>query len=138
MFTGGGLGNRYRRETGKDPSDPHNELDLNRYAMREAAKGGWGPWHGARKLGITGHMGMGRPRRAAPGVHPAAGAIQALNGASVTPLVDTKHLERTAALLDHIHDRIGSINSGGVGARAGSYRTAMSGSFTVDHWRRSG
>lgn len=59
LYTGGGLGNEFTRDTGLNPADPANEKATIDYALRRAAAGGWGPWVGARKLGITGMQGIG-------------------------------------------------------------------------------
>ena len=52
LYTGGGLGNKFKKETGLDPLDPKNEDATIDYALKEAAKGGWGPWYGAAKVGV--------------------------------------------------------------------------------------
>jgi len=52
LYTGGGLGNKFKKETGLDPLDPKNEKATIDFAMQEAAKGGWGPWYGAAKVGV--------------------------------------------------------------------------------------
>lgn len=80
MHIGGGLGDAFRRATGKNPADPHNELELDRFALDEAKRGGWGPWHGAARIHVHGMYGIGQAptvsappaRRVAPG-NPAAG-----------------------------------------------------------------
>ena len=54
LYTGGGLGNEFQKETGLDPLDPKNEDATIDYALKRVAQGGWGPWSGARKLGLTG------------------------------------------------------------------------------------
>ncbi len=58
MHIGGGLGDFYRRATGKNPADPHNELELDRFALDQAKRGGWAPWHGAAAKHIYGRYGM--------------------------------------------------------------------------------
>jgi len=52
LYTGGGLGNQFQKETGLDPSDPKNEKATIDYALKQAARGGWGPWYGAAKVGV--------------------------------------------------------------------------------------
>ena len=59
LYTGGGEGNRFQKETGLDPSDPANEKATIDYALRRAAKVGWGPWHGAKNTGIGEFEGIG-------------------------------------------------------------------------------
>ncbi len=61
LYTGGGLGNNFQKETGLNPLDPANEPATIDYAMKNAASGGWGPWYGAKKIGVTGMMGIGQP-----------------------------------------------------------------------------
>lgn len=69
LYTGGGMGNDFRRDTGLDPSDPKNELKTIDYALENAVRTGWTPWHGARGAGIG-------PRTGLPG-GPAAGTQMA-------------------------------------------------------------
>jgi len=59
LHTGGGMGDDYKRDTGKDPSDPANEKDTIDYAMSHVGKTGWGPWHGAARVGIGARQGLG-------------------------------------------------------------------------------
>ncbi len=62
LYTGGGLGNAFQKQTGLSPLDPANERATIDFAMQNAAKGGWGPWNGAKKIGVTGMMGInGQP-----------------------------------------------------------------------------
>lgn len=83
LFTGGGLGNKALKEgiNVRDPSTWRQQTD---FAMREAAKGGWGPWYGAARVGIGRWQGIGTARptpmasgsggRAAPPVETPAAA----------------------------------------------------------------
>lgn len=50
----GGLATEYQKATGKDPSNPNNEIHMNDWAVGYAAKHGWGKW-----TSVTG----GRARR---------------------------------------------------------------------------
>jgi len=59
LYTGGGLGNQFQKDTGLDPSDPANEKATIDYALKTAAKVGWGPWHGAKNTGIKQWEGIG-------------------------------------------------------------------------------
>jgi hypothetical protein len=62
LHTGGGLGDVFRRQTGLDPADPKNEKATIDFALQNAARGGWGPWHGAQHVGIGQFQGIsGRP-----------------------------------------------------------------------------
>lgn len=67
-----GMGNDFIRETGLDPADPANWEASTLFALKKAAQGGWGPWMGAIKAGITGKMGIGGQPAAAPAMPPAA------------------------------------------------------------------
>jgi hypothetical protein len=60
LFTGGGVGNDFERDTGLNPLDPRNERATIDYALRRAAQGGWGPWHGAARVGIGQWQGINR------------------------------------------------------------------------------
>ena len=67
----GGLGDSFKKETGLDPTNPHNWRAMDLYALKQAKKGGWGPWHGAAHVGIFGHAGMGlAPVGKLPDVNP--------------------------------------------------------------------
>jgi hypothetical protein len=98
LYTGGGMGNDFQRDTGLDPLDPKNEKATITYALERAAKEGWGAWNGAKKLGITGFAGIGKPGAAPTAAAPdgvrvpyyygaPAAAAPALNvGERATPL----------------------------------------------------
>ena len=59
LYTGGGLGNEFKKETGLDPADPKNEKATIDYALKHASQHGWGPWHGAANTGIGEFEGIG-------------------------------------------------------------------------------
>jgi hypothetical protein len=83
LYTGGGLGNEFQKETGLDPLDPKNEKATVDYAMREAAKGGWGPWHGAPRAGVKEWEGIGKlPPTADGGQLPTGGGKASAGGAA--------------------------------------------------------
>ena len=46
LHVGGGLGDEFRRLTGLDPLDPANWQAEDDFALSQAARGGWTPWHG--------------------------------------------------------------------------------------------
>jgi hypothetical protein len=73
LYTGGGLGNQFQKDTGLDPSDPKNEKATIDYALKTAAKTGWGPWHGAKNTGIGEYEGISGGAATASGKDPAAG-----------------------------------------------------------------
>lgn len=58
LYTGGGEGNNFQKETGLNPLDPANEKATIDYAMKTAAQKGWGPWSGAKAQGILGMAGI--------------------------------------------------------------------------------
>jgi hypothetical protein len=58
LYTGGGLGNTFQKDTGLDPLDPKNEKATIDYALQKASQGGWGPWHGAKKVGVGEYDGI--------------------------------------------------------------------------------
>lgn len=55
---GKGVGDAFTRDTGLDARDPKNWREADRYALDQVVKGGWGPWHGAARIGITGRQGI--------------------------------------------------------------------------------
>ena len=59
LHTGGGLGDTFKSQTGLDPSNPANERATIDFALKMAAKVGWGPWHGAARVGIGQFDGIG-------------------------------------------------------------------------------
>ena len=81
LHTGGGLGDAFRKETGLDPADPANEKATIDFALKNAAKGGWGPWHGAANTGIGPWAGIG----GRPGVPRTAAAAPTGDPAAVMP-----------------------------------------------------
>ena len=59
LYTGGGLGNNFQKDTGLDPLDPKNEKATIEYALQYASKNGWGSWYGAPKVGVGKWDGIG-------------------------------------------------------------------------------
>lgn len=84
LYTGGGLGNTFQRDTGLDPLDQKNEKATIDYALDHIARNGWGPWHGARRIGITGKMGIGGKSTEKPTVP--AGTVK-FDDMQITPSV---------------------------------------------------
>lgn len=58
LYTGGGMGNDFHRDTGLDPADPRNEKATIDYALEKARTGGWTPFHGAKGAGISARAGI--------------------------------------------------------------------------------
>ena len=55
-----GMGNGFTKLTGWQPGDPRAWRDSVRYALNRVKLGGWEPWYGAAKAGITGFTGVDR------------------------------------------------------------------------------
>jgi hypothetical protein len=64
---GGGLGDAALK-AGIDPRDPNQWQKGVDFALDQVKQGGWGPWMGAQKQGITGMMGVGTATGHAPDV----------------------------------------------------------------------
>lgn len=58
--TSAGMGNAFTTLTGWQPGDPRAWKDSVRYALNRVKRGGWGPWYGAKYIGITGFDGVDR------------------------------------------------------------------------------
>ena len=55
LFVGGGLGNQYEKETGRNLETDNTEEGIRqqtRFALDQAAKSGWGAWYGRKPAGI--------------------------------------------------------------------------------------
>ncbi|RJP45505.1 hypothetical protein C4587_01000 [Candidatus Parcubacteria bacterium] len=88
-----GLGDEFTRRTGLDARDPNTWRQQVDFALEQAAKSGWGPWHGAAKIGIGQREGIGgQPVRVAD----ASGAIPA--SASAGDPLETRIQNITRAL----------------------------------------
>jgi hypothetical protein len=62
-----GLGDAFTAATGLDARDPNNAAAAIDYALSNVAKSGWGPFHGAARVGIGPMDGIGgRPSNLAP------------------------------------------------------------------------
>ena len=94
MHIGGGLGDRFRRATGKNPADPKNELELDRFALDQAKQGGWAPWHGAARIGVHGSYGFGHapmPAVTAPPRRPITPGSPGMSAMNMPPIVIENH-----------------------------------------------
>jgi hypothetical protein len=102
LYTGGGLGNQFQKDTGLDPLDPKNEKATIDYALQHASQHGWKPWHGAAKVGVGEFNGIsGGAQATSTGASTAtagdtaspdtqstpAGSIKGTNISTVTPVV---------------------------------------------------
>jgi hypothetical protein len=54
-----GLGDEFTRQTGLNARDPSTVGSQINFALDQAAKGGWGPFHGAARSGIGAQQGIG-------------------------------------------------------------------------------
>jgi len=52
LYMGGGLGNEFVEKTGLDPRDPSTVFAQIDFSLDQAKRGGWGPWYGARAIGL--------------------------------------------------------------------------------------
>jgi hypothetical protein len=70
----GGLGSAFQRATGRSAADPSTAFEQVDFALDQAARGGWGPWYGAAKVGIGGREGLtdAYPAGIGSGLGPAA------------------------------------------------------------------
>ena len=61
LYTGGGLGNDYEEKYGVDLKDDNTPEGIQRqidFALNQAIKKGWGPWNGAKEVGIKPRDGL--------------------------------------------------------------------------------
>ena len=58
LYTGGGLGNEFQKQTGLDPLDPKNEAATIDWVAKNVNRTGWSPYHGAAKVGIGPRTGL--------------------------------------------------------------------------------
>lgn len=91
LYMGGGLGNK-ALEAGIDPRDPAQWQKGVDFALDQAKTGGWGPWYGAKKIGITGMTGIGHAPQEVASAQPmtatdaiAAQSPQTPQTASISP-----------------------------------------------------
>lgn len=62
----GSLGSQFTATTGLHASDPSAWAAGVDFALDAAARGGWGPWFGGARVGVTGFMGIGTGNSQAP------------------------------------------------------------------------
>ncbi len=68
LYTGGGMGNDFQKETGLDPLDPKNEKATIEYALQNVPKTGWTPFRGAAKVGVGPRDGITPPANVPTGL----------------------------------------------------------------------
>lgn len=120
LFMGGGLGNKFQQKTGLNPRDPTTWKAQVDFALDEAKKGGWGPWHGWR----------GTPR---------AGLDGPVMGARGAAAAGSPGLGRQSAVDDHsTHVQIGSVQVNAPNARnADEIANEIPGSLKRANWAAS-
>ena len=81
-----GMGNDFMHDTGLNPADPSTWRQGVDYALGKANTGGWGPWFGAKREGITGKMGIGQQAGPeAPAQAPPSGMGTSMGGFAMGP-----------------------------------------------------
>lgn len=89
-----GMGNQAMRERGIDVRDESQAEAAIDFAMEQASKHGWGQWNGAKKVGITGMMGIGgRPAGTEPMAVASTGRAHGTGGASLGVGVGGSNIE---------------------------------------------
>lgn len=78
LYMGGGLGNKFQSQTGLDPRDTSTWQKQVDFALDEARKGGWGPWHGWKGMPWAG---IGAPPA---GGEPQEGGRRSISTTTVT------------------------------------------------------
>jgi len=142
LYTGGGLGNQFQKETGLDPSDPANEKATIDYALKTAAKVGWGPWHGAKNTGIGEFEGIGGASPEKTAVAAAGATPVSEGGAAVSNAPQTATEGASVGFLDKLKDpktgaseglgeAISSLGQAVTGSGKGLYDTAPARAATV-------
>ena len=90
FYMGGGLGNRFQKETGLDPRNPANIEPMTQYAAKVAGQNGWADWYGARDNGMGRWEGISRGAQAnasAPIVAPNPADAAASTALGMTPVL---------------------------------------------------
>jgi uncharacterized protein YukE len=137
LFTGGGLGNEFRQQTGKDPLDPKNEVETIWFAMQKAAEKGWGAWYGAAKVGVSKWEGIGvtQPSEAVAQTFPGGvvGESSRLKQTQAKGARDKRAglQQKLVQQLDAAAQRAGVTYEVSSGARLGSYRHGGGGAADV-------
>ncbi len=106
LYTGapGAVGSRFKAETGLDPLVPQNEKATIDYALKTAAKEGWGAWNGAKRIGVRGFAGIGGGQSAGGGetqVADAGGTMTDAAPAQPAPITPHRDID---ALLQRVQD----------------------------------
>lgn len=61
LYMGGGLGNEFQQQTGLDPRDQSTWRQQIDFSLDKAKQGGWGPWNGAKAIGLDQWAGLKQP-----------------------------------------------------------------------------
>ena len=121
----GGLGNEFQKETRLNPLDPKNEKATIDYALKNVGKTGWGPYHGAARVGIGRREGIGVPngQTAGPGTGSGAGQTPAASAGGDFP-PRTPGVDPAAFIMHH---------TGGRGTVAGVQNTLRQRGLGVEY-----
>ncbi len=121
----GGLGDEFQKETGLDPADPANEKATIAWALKNVARTGWGPYHGAARVGIGHREGIGTAADIPATNRPVGEAPSGLKGDDVaafivhhtggrgTPEGVRNTLRQRGLGVEYIMDREGNIEVAG-------------------------
>lgn len=107
-----GMGNDFMKATGLDPADPATWKTGVDYALGRAKEGGWSPWFGAKKIGITGKMGIGEAPPAAAQTAGTSMGGYAMGPEAVQDRMDTGEV---MGLLDDPTSWLGDIDTEAMG-----------------------
>jgi hypothetical protein len=80
-----GLGNTFEATTNMKASNPANWQAMNRFALDQVRKQGWGPWMGAAAADVHGFDGVGGQPSAQPPAPPVQGAGNSMGGYAEGP-----------------------------------------------------
>lgn len=87
LYMEGGLGNEMQKATGLSPADPRNWQPSVDFALDKAAEGGWGPWMGAKAIGLAPDAGLGGARAVGQYAARGVGDLPAPSGYSDTKIM---------------------------------------------------
>lgn len=87
LYMEGGLGNEMQKATGLSPADPRNWQPSVDFALDKAAEGGWGPWMGAKAIGLAPDAGLGGARAVGQYAARGVGDLPAPSGYSDTQIM---------------------------------------------------
>ena len=66
LYTGGGLGNQYEKETGRQLTEDNSLEGLEKqiqFSLDSAVDSGWTPWYGRKTAGVSEKQGLGKAKK---------------------------------------------------------------------------